>query len=121
MEVPRGAIADFFRYFCETPVMVRETLIKRYRIIWEFFPNVGPPTPPFGNLEHFLPYLFGQVGNFWVILRCFKGVFRAMVEITKVLGIGKTPPPPPPMLGQIPKKSHIFFEGVPLRYLVDIQ
>ena len=31
-------------------------------------------------------------GNFWVILRCFKGFFRALVKITKVLGIGKTPP-----------------------------
>ena len=22
----------------------------------------------FGNFDHFLPYFFGQVGNFWVIL-----------------------------------------------------
>ena len=41
-----------------------------------------------------------RFGNFWVILRCFKGVFRAMVRITKVLGMRR---PPPPMLGKIPK------------------
>ena len=33
---------------------------KKYGTIWEFFPNVRPPTPPFGNFDHFLPYYFGQ-------------------------------------------------------------
>ena len=26
-----------------------EAFKKKYGIIWEFFPNVGPPPPPFGN------------------------------------------------------------------------
>ena len=44
--------------------------------------NEPPPLaipPPFGDFDHFLPYFFGQVDFFWVILRCFKVFFRAMV------------------------------------------
>ena len=33
-----------------SPVPVRYALKNKYDIIWEFFPNVGPPPPPpFGN------------------------------------------------------------------------
>ena len=45
-----------------------------------------------------------------MILWCFKVVFRVMVRITKVLGIGKTPPRPG--WEKFPKNPS-FFEGVP--------
>ena len=35
---------------------VREALKKKYGIIWEFFPNVGPPPPPFGNASFKMKY-----------------------------------------------------------------
>ena len=70
-----------------------------------FSQTSDPPTPPFGNFDHFLPYYFGQVGNFWVILRCFKGVFRAMVRITKVLGMRR----PPPYVGKNSQIIPYFF------------
>ena len=59
---------------------IREALKKKSRDYLGIFPKRRTPTPPFGNFDHFLPYYFGQVGNFWVILRCFKGIFRAMVK-----------------------------------------
>ena len=61
---------------------------KNYGIIWEFFPNGGPPPcfPPRNERN----------------LACKK----TLGQFTKVLGIGKTPPPP---MGKIPKKSRNFF------------
>ena len=50
--------------------------------------------------------VFGKVGNFWVILRCFEGVFRAMVRITKVLGMRR---PPPPYVGKNSQIIPYFF------------
>ena len=65
-------LKHFFAY-------LREALKKKLRDYLGIFPKRRTP-PPFGNFDHFLPYYFGQVGNFWVILRCFKGSFRAMVK-----------------------------------------
>ena len=84
------------RYLCSyyTWEVLREGLRKKIRNFLGIFPKcrTPPPPPPFGNFDHFLPIFFGKVGNFWVILRCFKGVFRAMVRITKVLGMRRPPP-----------------------------
>ena len=52
---------------------LRDAFIKKLRDYLGIFPKWRtPPPPPFGNFDHFLPIFFGQVGNFWVILRCFK-------------------------------------------------
>ena len=66
---------------------------KNYGIIWEFFPNVGPlpPLAPFGNFEHYLLFFWSSwkfLGDFWVILRCVKGGFRAMVITQKFWEMG---------------------------------
>ena len=54
---------------------------QKKTILFGNFSQTWDPNPPtFGNFDHFLLYFFGQVGNFWVILRCFKGFFRAMVK-----------------------------------------
>ena len=58
----------------------REALKKITGLFGNFSQTSDPPTPPFGNFNHFLPYFFGQIEIFWVILRCFEGVFRAMVK-----------------------------------------
>ena len=71
-----------------------------YKVLEGNISSKGKPSKKEGLFGNFSQTSEGQVGNFWVILRCFKRVFRAMVKITKVLGIGKTPPP---MLGKIPK------------------
>ena len=48
---------------------IREALKKNYRIIWEFFPNVGPPTPPFWEFQPFFTVFFWSG---WKFLGDFK-------------------------------------------------
>ena len=79
---------------------------KKKRYFLGIFPKWRtPPTPPFWEFRKNFTVFFGQVENFWVILRCLKGVFMAMVITQKVLGNGVTPP----LLGKIPKKYRFFF------------
>ena len=102
---------------------------KKNDIIWEFFPNVGPPPPPppFGNPLSQWPFWgqkwpnmaslpMSQSGlrgpkmipddqyNMFLTIWGHFGPNLAYKKIlgkfTKVLGFGKTPPP---MLGKIPK------------------
>ena len=72
------------------------------------FPQIVrlPPPPPLGDFNHFSPIFFGLVGNFWVIFRCFKGVFRTIIYEQQILGIGRPPRPP------FPKKC-LFFGRAP--------
>ena len=81
------------------------------RMKWKYFlGNIGQKRKCRSNGIRDKLVFFGQVRNFWVILRCFKGVFRAMVKITKVLGIGKTPSH---HVGKNSQMVPYFFDGVP--------
>jgi hypothetical protein len=63
--------------------------MQKKLIFWEFFPNGGPhPLSPFWEFRNFFTVFFCQVGNFWVILRCVKGVIRAMVITQKYWELG---------------------------------
>ena len=55
------------------------------------------------NMPHIIAMF--SFSNQRAALVYIKGFFRAMVKITKVLGLRR----PPPMLGKIPKYSGIFF------------
>ena len=67
------------------------------------FSQLRTPSPlPLLGISKFFYRFFCQVGNFWVILRCVNGFFRAMVYKQQVLGIGMTPPP---LLGKFPNNT----------------
>ena len=65
----------------EKEKMIREGLRKKIRNFLGIFPKcrTPPPHPPLlGISTIFCRFFFGKVGNFWVILRCFRlfeGVF----------------------------------------------
>ena len=101
-----GASEEYTSSLELSATILREPVRKKIRDFLGVFPKCRtPPPPPFGNFDHFLPIFFGQVGNFWVILRCFKGVFRAMVRITKVLGMRR----PPPLCWEKFPNNSVFF------------
>ena len=89
--------------------ILRYALKKKPDIIWEFFPNVGPPppTPPFWEpliQNFFLVFIlhFRTSGAFLFFKKNhYKGnISKTMlVNLLKVLGIGD----PPPLLGKVPK------------------
>ena len=73
----------------------------------------GLPNPPplLGISKKFYRFFWSSwkfLGDFWVILRCLKGVFMAMVITQKVLGNGVTPPP----FGKNSQKIPFFFLAV---------
>ena len=51
---------------------IREALKKKLRDYFGIFPKRRTPPTLLGISTIFLPYFSGQVGIFWVILRCFK-------------------------------------------------
>ena len=104
-EIPNPDDWDKFVYSYDNMCHIRKAFKKNYGI---FSQTSDPPTLPFGNFDHFHHIIFVYVGNFWVILRCFKGVLRAMVKTTKVLG-NLEDSPLPPHFGKIPKNSRFFF------------
>ena len=63
---------------------------KNYGIVWEFSPS--GTHPPFWELiVHFFLVLI--LWSFELIFGWFYGDLRPLLGITKVLGVGKTPPP----------------------------
>ena len=66
---------------------------KKYGIIWEFFPNVGPPP--------LLGAPCKKMGDFLKILVCVSGEFRAIYG--HFFGFGNREVPHPPVLGKIHK------------------
>ena len=58
---------------CKYCKVIKEPVRKKNTGFFGSFSQMSDPhPPPFGNFDHFLPIFFGQVGNFWVILRCFR-------------------------------------------------
>ena len=64
-------------------------------ILFGNFTQMAVPPPPFGNFSHFLPIFFGQVRNFWVILRRVKGFLGLVFTNDTFWELGWPPPPPP--------------------------
>ena len=67
--------ANMAEYTAET-TWLREAFKKKYGIIWEFFPNVGPPPPP--PLLGTLRSKWNFWGDFVKNLVCFLGDFRVI-------------------------------------------
>ena len=63
-------LCSFFSFIC-LPEQggLRKALKKNYGIIWEFFPNVGPPHPPFWE---FRPFFTVILWSSWKFLGDFK-------------------------------------------------
>ena len=76
---------------------VREPLRKKYGIFWEFFPNVGPPSPPtplFGRPPSKKKFkglfcVLGPKEHFWFLQKC--SLFVSILTYT----FGNRGPPPP--------------------------
>lgn len=54
---------------------LRRLAQKKTHFFVIFSQIVRPPHPPFGNFDFWFPIFVSQVGNFWVIFRCFKVFF----------------------------------------------
>ena len=70
-------------------LQLRGVFQKKNGIFWEFPP---PPHPPLLGISKKIYRFFWSswkfLGDFWAILRCVKGVFRAMVRTRKVFNTG---------------------------------
>ena len=108
----KGKVINFFVFIYKQPQnYVLGTLSnKKNDIIWEFFPNVGPPpTPPFGNplSKKIFQCLFCILEPKEHFCSSKKNHFLGgiLVNLLKVLGIGD----PPPFWEKFPNNPVFFF------------
>ena len=93
-----------FKARCETYLLGKHS--KKNTGLFGNLSQTSDPPHPLWEFRPFFTDFFGHVGKFWLILRWFNGVFRAMFKITIVLEMGR---PLPPHVGKNSQIITYFF------------